>query len=66
MRPSHKRLVDYQIYKSLLKEQERYRAKIILFWTFLEKTSDFMFLFEETNHKSVRIYHHKLKTVLKQ
>ena len=32
----------------------------------LRRTSEFLSLFEEISHESVRIYYHKLKKVLKQ
>ena len=41
-------------------------AAIILLQSFFERTSDFLSLFEEISHKSVKIYYHRLKKVLKQ
>ena len=32
----------------------------------MRKTSDFLSLFEEISHESVRIYYHRLKKVLKK
>ncbi len=32
----------------------------------LRKTSDYLSLFEEISHESVRIYYHRLKKVLKR
>ena len=41
-------------------------ALLYFFGLSLRKTSEFLSLFEEISHESVRIYYHRLKTVLKQ
>ena len=40
-------------------------ALLYFFGRSLRKTSDFLSLFEEISHESVRIYYHRLKTVIK-
>jgi len=41
-------------------------ALLYFFGLSLRKTSNFLSLFEEISHESVRIYYHRLKAVLKQ
>jgi len=40
-------------------------ALLYFFGLSLRKTSDYLSLFEEISHESVRIYYHRLKKVLK-
>ena len=41
-------------------------AALLYFFGFLRKTSNYLSLFEEISHESVRIYYHRLKKVLKR
>ena len=41
-------------------------ALLYFFGLSLRKTSDFLSLFEEISHESVRIYYHRLKKFLKR
>ncbi len=71
MQPPLKQLVDYvkstKVFRRNKKDVELkiLAALLYFFGLSLRKTSDFLSLFEEISHESVRIYYHRLKTVLK-
>ena len=72
MRPTLRQLVDYvrstKVFRRNKKDVELkiIAALLYFFGLSLRKTSEFLSLFEEISHESVRIYYHKLKEVLKQ
>ncbi|AEA46217.1 IS6 family transposase [Archaeoglobus veneficus] len=72
MQPALSQLVDYvkstKVFRRNRKDVELkiLAALLYFFGLSLRKTSDFLSLFEEISHESVRIYYHRLKTVLKQ
>jgi transposase-like protein len=71
MQPALRQLVDYVKSTKDSRNKKDVELKILaallyFFGLSLRKTSDFLSLFEEISHESVRIYYHKLKKVLKQ
>ena len=72
MQPALRRLVDYvkstKVFRRNKKDVELkiLAALLYFFGLSLRKTSDFLSLFKEMSHESVRIYYHRLKKVLKQ
>jgi len=72
MRPALRQLVDYvkstKVFRRNKKDVELkiLAALLYFFGLSLRKTSEFLSLFEEISHESVRIYYHRLKKVLKQ
>jgi len=72
MQPALKQLVDYvKATKVSRRNRKNVELKILaallyFFGLSLRKTSDFLSLFEEISHESVRIYYHRLKKVLKR
>jgi len=76
MQPALRQLVDYikstKVFRRNKKNVEFKILAALLYFYFsnsfdlsLRKTSDYLSLFEEISYESVRIYYHKLKTVLK-
>ena len=72
MQPPLNQLVDYvkstKVFRRNKKNVEfKILAALLYFFglSLRKKTSDYLSLFEETSHESVRIYYHKLKKVLK-
>ena len=72
MQPALRQLVDYvKATKVFRRNKKNVELKILaallyFFGLSLRKTSNFLSLFEEISHESVRIYYHRLKKVLKQ
>jgi len=72
MRPVLRQLIDYikstKVFWRNKKDVELKILAALLYFSglSLRKTSDFLSLFEEISHESVRIYYHRLKEVLKQ
>ena len=72
MQPALKQLVDYvKSTKVFRRNKKNVELKILaallyFFGLSLRKTSNYLSLFEEISHESVRIYYHRLKKVLKQ
>jgi transposase-like protein len=72
MQPSLRQLMGYvkatKIFRRNKKDVELkiLAALLYFFGLSLRRTSDFLSLFEEISHESVRIYYHRLKKVLKQ
>ncbi|AIG98463.1 Transposase [Archaeoglobus fulgidus DSM 8774] len=71
MQPALRQLVDYikstKVFRRNKKDVELkiLAALLYFFGLSLRKTSDFLSLFEEISHESVRIYYHRLKEVIK-
>ena len=72
MQPALSQLIEHiKVTKVFRRNKKDVELKILaallyFFGLSLRKTSDFLSLFEEISHESVRIYYHRLKTVLKQ
>ena len=70
MQPTLRQLVDYVKATNFGKQEKRgikvIAALLYFFGLSLRKTSNFLSLFEEISHESVRIYYHRLKKVLKR
>ena len=72
MQPTLRQLVDYvKATKVFRRNKKNVELKILaallyFFGLSLRKTSEFLSLFEEISHESVRIYYHRLKKVLLQ
>ena len=72
MQPALSQLIEHiKVTKVFRRNKKNVELKILaallyFFGLSLRKTSDFLSLFEEISHESVRIYYHRLKTVLKQ
>ncbi len=71
MLPALSQLMDYiKSTKVFRRNKKNVELKILaallyFFGLSLRKTSDYLPLFEEISHESVRIYYHRLKTALK-
>ncbi len=71
MLPALSQLVDHvkatKVFRRNKKDVELkiLAALLYFFGLSLRKTSDYLSLFEEISHESVRIYYHRLKTALK-
>ncbi len=71
MQPALSQLIEHiKVTKVFRRNKKNVELKILaallyFFGLSLRKTSDFLSLFEEISHESVRIYYHRLKTVLK-
>ena len=72
MRPVLRQLIDYikstKVFWRNKKDVELKILAALLYFSglSLRKTSNYLSLFEEISHESVRIYYHRLKEVLKQ
>jgi len=72
MHPALRQLVDYvKATKVFRRNKKNVELKILaallyFFGLSLRKTSDYLSLFEDISHDSVRIYYRRLKKVLKQ
>ncbi len=72
MQPALRQLVDYvkstKVFRRNKKDIELkiLAALLYFFGLSLRKTSQFLSLFQEISHESVRIYYHRIKNVLKQ
>ena len=71
MQPTLRQLVDFvkstKVFRRNKKNVElKVLAGLLYFFGLSSETSNFLSLFEEISHESVRIYYHRLKKVLKQ